>query len=193
MTELKKKLVLASGSPRRSELLSKLGLEFEVIKPDFNEEFNKELPAMEVPLFLSELKAAQIPEKKTDTIYLTSDTVVIQGSTILGKPTDLREAKEFLSSFSNQSHLVITGVCIHVNGRNHSFSETTKVNFYPLLENEIDDYLNKHTPLDKAGAYGIQEWIGHGCIKSIEGNYDNVVGLPASRLYQELKKLDLFK
>lgn len=191
MIKLKHSFTLASGSPRRSFLLKQIGLEFTVIKPDFDESFEEELPAMEVPLFLAELKSNQIPNKKENHIYLTSDTVVILDDKVIGKPTDLIDAKHILQKLSSQTHYVTTGVCIYLNNELIKFSETTKVTFNELSNEEINYYLNNFQPLDKAGSYGIQEWIGHACIEKIEGNFDNVVGLPTSRLYQELKKSNL--
>ena len=191
MIKLKYPFTLASGSPRRSFLLKQIGLEFTVIKPDFDESFEEGLPAVEVPLFLAQLKSSQIPDKKENHIYLTSDTVVILDDKVIGKPIDLLDAKHILKKLSSQTHYVTTGVCMSLNNELINFSETTKVTFHELSDEEVNYYLNNFQPLDKAGSYGIQEWIGHACIEKIEGNFDNVVGLPTSRLYQELKKSNL--
>lgn len=191
MLKQKHNIILASGSPRRSYLLEQLGLTFEVIKPNFQETFPKELPATEVPLFLAKQKIRQIPNRVTDSLYITSDTVVVLNNTVIGKPKDIEEAKTFLTQLSGNTHKVVTGVCLSVNEKLHGFSETTDVTFYTITSEEIDYYLSKFQPLDKAGSYGIQEWIGHSCIEKINGSFDNVVGLPASKLYQELKRLEL--
>lgn len=190
MLKQKHSIILASGSPRRSYLLEQLGLHFEVIQPDFQETFPKELPTMEVPLFLAKQKALQIPKRVNDALYITSDTVVVLKNQVIGKPKNIQEATLFLQQLSGNTHQVVTGVCLSVNDTQHSFSETTEVTFYNITTEEIEYYLSKFQPLDKAGSYGIQEWIGHACIKSINGSFDNVVGLPASRLYQELKRLN---
>ena len=191
MIKLKYPLTLASGSPRRSFLLKQIGLEFTIIKPDFEETYKEELPAMDVPLFLSELKSNQIPNKETNRIYITSDTVVILQNKVIGKPKDIKEAKAILERLSGQTHVVVTGVCIFLNNEFHKFSTKTEVTFNKITEEEIEHYLTNFQPLDKAGAYGIQEWIGHACIEKINGSFDNVVGLPTSKLYQTLKELNL--
>lgn len=148
-------------------------------------------PAEEVPVFLSRLKAGPyLPHLKEDEVLITADTVVILGDRVIGKPRDAADARHTLSLLSGETHRVITGVTIALpGGRMHTFSETTEVEFDTLTPEEIDYYVSRYSPLDKAGAYGIQEWIGAAAVKGIRGSFYNVMGLPVHRLYTEIKKL----
>lgn len=181
-------VILASNSPRRQELLAGLGIEFEVKVASINEVFPESLASQEVPEFLAKQKALAVAFTEQNSLIIAADTVVILDQTILGKPKDLLEAKEFLWRLSGRNHQVITGVCIKYQDKITLFKDITKVSFATLTDKQIDYYLEKYHPLDKAGAYGIQEWIGMVGVTKIEGSYFNVVGLPVQKLYQELKE-----
>jgi len=181
-------IILASNSPRRQQLLASLGLKFEVKSPSVNEEFPASLSPQEVPVFLAKQKAQAIASTERKALVIAADTVVILDNTILGKPKDQLEAREFLKQLSGQKHQVVTGVCLKYQDRLSLFKDITEVTFGDLTEWEIDHYLEKYSPLDKAGAYGIQEWIGMVGVTRIEGSYYNVVGLPVQKLYRELKR-----
>lgn len=184
------KVILASKSPRRRELLSIIEPDY-ILAPDrdIKEEYPQDLPAAEVPAFLSRLKSdgyADIPKGKD--ILLTADTIVILDGEILGKPRDEAEAEAMLRRLSGRTHLVVTGVTLRAEGREPvTFSVTTEVNFAPLSPEDIHLYVSQYHPLDKAGAYGIQEWIGAAAVESINGSHYNVVGLPLHRLFKELR------
>jgi len=180
-------IVLASGSPRRQELLKSLNFTFSILKPDFNEEYPSALPSDEIPEFLAKNKINQIPEKQENTLYITADTLVIANNTVLGKPKNKQEAFEMLKSLSGNTHKVVTGVSLFWNNQIDSFKETTFVTFHKLTSSDIEFYIDQYSPFDKAGAYGIQEWIGMIGIKSIEGSYYNVMGLPVDVLYKKIK------
>ena len=186
-----KHIILASNSPRRRELLAGLDLEFEVkVLPDIDESYPKDLPAAEVAGYISREKAdsyrALIGE---DDLVITADTVVIVGNEVLGKPKDADEARRMLHLISGRTHQVITGVCLLTTDKEHSFSVTTDVTFKQLSDDEITYYIEHYKPFDKAGAYGIQEWIGYIGVTSINGSYFNVMGLPVQRLWEEIKKI----
>lgn len=187
------KVVLASGSPRRSELLKALDVEFTVrVKRGIRESYPATLPAEEVPAFLAQEKAqAYIDDMAADELVITADTVVIDhGGVILGKPHDTDEARAMLHSLSGHRHKVVTGVCLLTADKPaRTFSALTTVEFAQLTDDDIDYYVNRYRPLDKAGAYGIQEWIGCAAIKEINGSFYNVMGLPVQRLFEELKRL----
>ena len=210
-------LILASNSPRRRELLGGLGIEFEVrVMPGIDESYPS-MPASDVAGFIAEKKAqAYLPHLRDDELLITADTVVIVDDEILGKPADAADAHRMLRQLSGRTHQVITGVCIATNGdyrdarysrdarfsRNSresresrdsgdskvSFSVSTDVTFKQLSEEEIDYYVTHYRPFDKAGAYGIQEWIGYIGVTGLRGSYFNVMGLPVQRIYQELTK-----
>lgn len=185
------KLILASASPRRKELLAKIGLPFEIIPAKGEEAITKESPA-EVVMELSRQKAEEVAEKQgEDCIIIGADTIVAKGETIMGKPKDRADAFGMLQSISDDCHQVYTGVTIIRTGKQEesiTFAEKTDVYLYPLSEKEIEDYIAGGDPMDKAGAYGIQgDFAIH--VKGIQGDYYNVVGLPIGRVYQELKKL----
>tara|TARA_B100001741_G_C16541457_1_gene594537 strand:+ start:137 stop:718 length:582 start_codon:yes stop_codon:yes gene_type:complete len=183
-------IILGSNSPRRKEILEELGLNVRVIPSNIDESIKNNLNLEKVPITLAENKALALKNKiKINDLLITADTVVLLKDEILTKPRDEEDAKHILSKISLNTHKVITGVCILVNDKKISFSETTEVSFNKIDTNEIDYYIKKYKPFDKAGSYGIQEWIGLIGIKKISGSYSNVVGLPASRLYQELKRL----
>ena len=183
------KIIIGSKSPRRQQLIGGLGLDFEVRTKEVEEIYPSHLNAFEVAEYLSKLKASVLLDTLTDKeILLTSDTTVIIGGKVLGKPKDLAEAKTMIHSLSNKSHDVVTGVCLSSVQKQISFSVSTTVFFNQLSDEEVDYYVNKYQPLDKAGAYGIQEWIGQIGVKKIEGSYYNVVGLPIAKVWEELKK-----
>ena len=183
-------IVLASASPRRKLLLEEMGIEFAVFTKNVQEVYPESFSPQEVAKHLSELKASAFAndELLPNKLLITADTVVAIGNEILGKPTNEKNAFEMLSKLSDGEHDVITGVCLRTASKTYSFTATTKVFFKELLEAEIDFYISKFKPFDKAGAYGIQEWIGHVAIERIEGSYFNVMGLPTHRLYEELVK-----
>ncbi len=187
-----KRVILASGSPRRRELLSGLGVTFDVVtKEGVGESYPDSLSAKDVAEYIANEKAdAYADDMEADDIIITADTVVIAGNRILGKPSDEDDARQMLHSLSGQTHKVITGVCIMTRDRRISFSVKTKVTMRQLSDETIDHYVRTARPLDKAGAYGIQEWIGLVGIDYIEGSYQNVMGLPTQRLFAELKSID---
>ncbi|MDE5821281.1 MAG: Maf family nucleotide pyrophosphatase [Paramuribaculum sp.] len=183
------KIILASASPRRKELLSMLGIDFEVIPaPVDNEDYPPETPVEDIPEFLARKKAAAC-DFGDDYLIITADTVVIAENKVLGKPKNSGEALEMISTLSGADHKVITGVAVKTAGRMLSFSAVTEVSFAPLTENEKEWYVQTYKPFDKAGAYGIQEWIGCIGVTGISGSYYNVMGLPLHRLYTVLTRL----
>lgn len=182
-------LVLASGSPRRQQLLREAGLKFDVIVEDFNEEYPDHLRGAGIAEYLAHKKASHFRTKIPDNqIIITADTIVWCNDKVLDKPSDYKEAFEILSIISGNTHEVITGVSFISKYAEHTFSESTRVTFDKLTEEEIDYYIRNYKPYDKAGAYGIQEWIGIIANSFIEGSYFNVMGLPVQRLLKELKK-----
>ena len=189
-------LILASRSPRRRQLLADCGLEFS-LAGDYEvvEEYPRDLPVDEVAAFLSRLKSEAYPEPLGGKdILITADTVVIADGRILGKPAGRETALDMLRSLSGRSHSVITGVTLRNGSRSRTFDSRTKVFFKQLSDEEIDYYVDRYRPYDKAGAYGIQEWIGYVAIERIEGSFYNVMGLPVQKLltglevFIELKK-----
>ena len=186
-------LILASASPRRKELLAGLNIPFEVRLIDgIDETYPPELPTDEVPLYISQKKAAAYKTNVSpQTIVLTADTVVVCNEQILGKPIDEADARRMLQMLSGKTHRVITGVTLLVEGNSKSFSVATDVIFKPLSATEIDYYIRTFKPFDKAGAYGIQEWIGYIGVTAINGSYFNVMGLPVQRIYEELHTLGI--
>ncbi len=188
MIELKFPLILASASPRRKELLNKLAFSFVVKTVDVKEHIPEDIKPKEAALYLAKLKGDAHHLLAKHHIVITADTVVIANNTILGKPTSSAEAKAMLTLLTNSTHEVITGVSIRSNNEVHSFDVSTNVIFGSLSSAEIDHYVNSNLPFDKAGAYGIQDWIGLIGISSIEGSYYNVMGLPTQEVYACLKK-----
>lgn len=186
-----KKLLLASASPRRKELLNSLDLDVrQATLKEIDETYPAGLPAEEVAAYLSKLKAGSYAGGLSEEeILVTADTVVVSGSEVLGKPASAEEATEMLKKLSGHRHKVITGVTLTSNSGAVTFSETTEVDFAPLSDREIAHYVEVYKPLDKAGAYGIQEWIGYIGITGITGDYYNVMGLPLHSLYSHLKKM----
>ena len=183
------KIVLASKSPRRRELLQGLNLPFEVIIHEVDEIFPDGLPIDEIPVYLAKLKAEPFYDELTnDTLVITADTIVCIDDVVLGKPNDYEHASAMLRQLSGKKHIVITGVCLTTRNKQVSFSASTDVYFKNLTDSEIDYYLKNYQPYDKAGSYGVQEWIGYIAIERIEGSYFNVMGLPVQRLYEELIK-----
>lgn len=181
------KFVLSSQSPRRQEIFKSLGLNYVIRTKDVDEDFSTQLVGAEIPLYLAKKKAdAQRNELSEDEILVTADTVVWINDHVLNKPLNLDEAKAMLEEISGRQHTVITAVCLTSVDRQFVFSEETRVEFHPLTNSEIDYYLNLYHPLDKAGAYGIQEFIGYVGIKSIQGDFYNVVGFPVQRFWREL-------
>ena len=181
-------IVLASKSPRRQALVKEMGFPFEVRIKEVEEKYPSDLQSEKVPIYLAELKSKPFSTSLNDNeLLLTSDTVVILNDLILGKPKDKEDAQRMLRSLSGKSHKVVTGVCLTSNSHSISFSETTIVHFSDLTEREIDYYIDKYKPFDKAGAYGIQEWIGAIGIHKIEGCYYNVMGLPVNKIYSVLR------
>lgn len=184
------RLILASQSPRRRQLLSDAGLEFTLAdRFECDETFPQNMPAEDVAEYLSRLKSDAYPEPLAEgDILLTADTVVIANNRVLGKPSDRAEAIEMISLLSGCDHEVITGCTLRTATRQRSFSVRSKVHFRALDREEIEYYVDCYRPFDKAGAYGIQEWIGYVGIEGIEGSFYNVMGLPVQRLYSILKE-----
>jgi len=190
LKEKMKKIVLSSNSPRRKELLGELGIDFEVrVIEGIDETYPKELSVEEVPQYIAREKARVYIVGK-DEMLLTADTVVVLGNEIMGKPYDEADAMRMLRQLSGKTHQVITGVCLTTNDKQVTFADVTDVSFAELTDEEIKFYVDNFRPLDKAGAYGIQEWIGLAGVTGIKGSYFNVVGLPVHRVYVELKKLE---
>lgn len=182
---INKNIILASKSPRRQELLKGLGLSFEIKTKEIDEDFPNTIDASNVAAFLAQKKAEAF-ELSIDEILITSDTTVLLTDRILTKPQNIEEAIEMLQSLSGKTHEVCTGVCIKSTDKEVTFSDFTSVTFKQLSLDEIEYYIKHFQPFDKAGSYGIQEWIGFVGIEKIEGCYYNVMGLPLSKLYQEL-------
>ncbi|MBS7199395.1 Maf family nucleotide pyrophosphatase [Butyricimonas paravirosa] len=184
------KLILASASPRRQQLMKDAGFTFEVRLKNVEEKYPQELHLENVPEYLSKVKASAFREElKADEVLITADTVVCIHDRILGKPADRKEAISMLQELSGNRHLVVTGVSVTTRTEQLSFSSRTDVFFKHLSNEEIEFYVDTYKPFDKAGAYGIQEWIGYIGIERIEGSFYNVMGLPIQRLYETLRKL----
>ncbi|WP_210366749.1 Maf family protein [Bacillus sp. REN3] len=182
------RLILASSSPRRKELLETLRLPFEISSSDADESFSDELTPAEAVMELASRKARAVAGNYPDCFIIGSDTVVVHGGTILGKPSDEQEAASMLRKLSGNTHAVYTGVSIHSPWKEERFYEKTDVTFWELSDEEIDTYIKSGEPFDKAGGYGIQGF-GSMLVKHISGDYFTVVGLPVSRLIRELKKM----
>lgn len=185
------KLILASGSPRRKQLLSGLDLTFEVRICDTDESYANTMATLEVPIYLAEQKSAAFFRKyKVDEnqIIITADTIVVIDGEIINKPSDINDAKRILRTLSGKKHQVVTGVCLQSTTKKISFIDTSFVYFKNLSNDEIEYYISNYKPYDKAGAYGIQEWIGYVAIEKIEGSFYNVMGLPTEKLWRELQK-----
>ena len=189
------KIILASASPRRRELLAGLDLVFLVKSlPDVDESFPETLAGGEIPLYISKKKAdAYLPSMADDELVITADTIVWLDGKALGKPVDEADARRMLHNMSGKTHAVFTGVTITTKNEQRSFVAQSNVSFAVLNDGEVDYYIQKYKPMDKAGAYGAQEWIGYIGMENIEGSYFNVMGLPVQRLYSELKKIKSIK
>ena len=185
------KLVLASNSPRRRQLLTELGLTYEIRLLEVDEEFPPHLRRAEVAEFLAAHKAAAyVADLAADEVLLTADTIVCLENDVLNKPADRTEAQQMLGRLQGRAHDVFTGVCLRTgDGREVVFSDQTIVHFRPLTTAEIDYYIDTCQPYDKAGAYGAQDWLGMAAIDRLEGSYFNVMGLPTHRVWAELEKL----
>lgn len=182
------RVILASQSPRRKELLTGLGIDFEVMPLSVDEFYPNNLKGEDIALYLSELKAKAFvfDNEYQNVLLITADTIVWLDGEVLPKPKDYNDAVRILTKLSGRVHKVITGITLRTKEKMHSFHSTTKVWFKELTKEEIDHYINNYKPFDKAGAYGIQEWIGYIGIEKIEGSYFNVVGLPVQRVYVEI-------
>ncbi|KOY87408.1 septum formation inhibitor Maf [bacterium 336/3] len=182
-------IILASGSPRRKQLLASLDLDFHVQTKDTPEDFPNEMPIAEVPMFLARRKAeAFLQDIQNKHLVITADTIVSVENSILNKPQNEEEAFTMLQKLSGKMHEVITGVCLMNKQKTYVFSDITKVFFKALTQEEIRYYIEKYKPYDKAGSYGAQEWLGMVAIHHIEGSYFNVMGLPIHKLYEELNQ-----
>lgn len=188
-----KKIILASQSPRRQELLAQTGITFEVETRPVEEIFPSDLAREKISEYLAKLKAEAFTDIHADEIILTADTIVWYQNQALGKPKNADEARNMLQSLSGKSHEVITSVCLKSNTDYLVFSDITQVFFRKLSDKEIDYYISNYQPFDKAGAYGIQEWIGAVGIEKIIGSYNNVVGLPTEKLICELKNIGIYE
>lgn len=185
------RIILASNSPRRRELLGGLGLDFEVrVLPDIDESYPSEIAVDKIAEYIACTKAAAYRQvMSAGQLVITADTVVISGTEVLGKPTDAEDARRMLQLLSGRTHQVTTGVCLTTTTTQRHFSVTTDVTFKQLSDDEIDYYVDNYKPFDKAGAYGIQEWIGYIGVTDIKGSYFNVMGLPVQRIYTELTRI----
>lgn len=184
------KVLLASNSPRREELLRGIDIDFEVkVLPDIDESYPDNIPSEEIAEFVAIKKAKPYAASlHEDELLLTADTIVLLEDTVLGKPANKKEAKQMLRQLSGKTHRVITGVCLTSTKKQTSFSATSDVEFGKLTDQEIEYYVERYSPMDKAGAYGVQEWIGYVAVKQINGSYYNIMGLPIQRVYRELIK-----
>lgn len=192
LDNLKKyKIILASNSPRRRELLSGLGVDYEVkIVPGIDETYPESLNGEEIPVYIAQEKAnAYRASPQPDELVITADTIVYVDGMVLGKPVDEADACRMLRMLSGRTHQVITGVCLTTVDFQKSFASVTEVTFDTLSDEEIGYYVEKYRPMDKAGSYGVQEWIGFVGVTGLKGSYYNVMGLPVQRLYKELKEL----
>ncbi len=184
-------IILASNSPRRKELLSGLGVDYEVrTMPDVDESYPDGLTGEEIAKHIACGKAgAYRGQMKADELVITADTIVWLEGTVMGKPKDEADARNMLRQLSGKTHQVITGVCLTTARMQKCFATVTDVTFAELSEDEINYYVTRYQPMDKAGSYGVQEWIGFVGVENLSGSYFNVMGLPIQRLYTELKKL----
>lgn len=183
-------IILASNSPRRRELLKGLDIDFEVrVLPHVSEGHPDNMPAADIPKYVSMEKAMAYKDSlRPDDLLITADTMVIFGDKALGKPKDDDEARRMLHVLSGRTHQVVTGVVLSTARQQRAFAVSTDVTFKQLTDEEIDYYVSRYHPLDKAGAYGIQEWIGYVGVTGLQGSYYNVMGLPVQRIWDELKK-----
>lgn len=184
-------IILASNSPRRKELLSGLDIPYQIkTLPDIDESYPTHLQGEDIAIYIAKGKAdAYLDYMKDDTLLITADTIVLLEGKVYGKPKDENDAKRMLHDLSGKVHQVITGVCIATKEKQKRFAVSSEVRFGKLDADEIEYYVSKYKPLDKAGAYGVQEWIGYVAVEYISGSYFNIMGLPIQRLYQELKNI----
>ena len=189
---MKYKIILASNSPRRKELLAGLDVQFEVrIIPGIDESYPETLPTMEIAEYIAQKKAKAYRETMADDeLIITADTIVVLDDKVLGKPKDAEEARCMLHALSGKTHQVVTGVVLTTKEQQKHFSVVSNVTFKTLSDNEIDYYVDTYKPMDKAGAYGIQEWIGYVGVTRLEGSYFNVMGLPVQRIYEAMSILN---
>lgn len=190
LDNLKKyRIILGSASPRRQELLKGIDIPFEVISKDVDESYPPSMTGVGIPMYLAEKKASAFSDMICDdSMVITADTIVLLEGKVLGKPSDKENARKMLQQLSGKTHQVITGVCITTKMRRRTFHTVSEVRFAHLNDVEIDYYLEHYAPYDKAGSYGVQEWIGFIAVEQITGSYFNVMGLPIQRLYNELKR-----
>ncbi len=179
-------VILGSKSPRRQQFLKDLEIPYQIRTADTNEVYDSKLQGPAITEYLSELKAKAIPIKNNE-LLITADTIVWANNTALGKPKNYEEAVAMLTLLANNKHEVISSICLKTNQKTKLITDTTTVYFNPLTRKEIEHYINTYQPFDKAGSYGIQEWIGMVAVQKIEGNYNNVVGMPVHKLYTTLK------
>ena len=190
MSPTTRRVFLASRSPRRRQLLGMIVPSFEIVDVDVDERYSPDMPVREVPAYLSRLKSGgYCGQLKDGELLVTADTVVIHDGRILGKPKNSDDACRMLSSLSGDEHIVVTGVTLAIKNYSDTFTETTRVKFGILDDDQIRNYVRYFSPLDKAGAYGIQEWIGGVAIESIQGCFYNVMGLPLHTLYRRMLEL----
>ncbi len=184
------KIILASNSPRRKELLAGIDVQFEVrVIQDIDESYPADLPTKDIAEYISHKKAAVYQQQMApDELIITADTIVVLGNEVMGKPHDEADARRMLGELSGRTHQVITGVTLTTIQKQVSFSVETDVTFKQLSDSEIDYYVSHYKPFDKAGAYGIQEWIGHIGVTALQGSYFNVMGLPVQRIYEALRQ-----
>lgn len=182
-------IILGSASPRRNELLRGLNIPFRLMSKETDESYPKSMIGVGIPMFLAEKKAMAFKDEMNEkTLLITADTIVLLEGKVLGKPANKQEAMIMLQQLSGKTHQVITGVCISTLARHRTFHTVSEVRFAHLNTAEIEYYLDNYTPYDKAGSYGVQEWIGYIGVEQISGSYFNVMGLPIQRLYNELKR-----
>lgn len=183
-------IILASNSPRRKELLSGLNIPYEIkTLPDIDESYPDSLTGEDIAIYIAKEKAnAYLDQLDENTLLITADTIVLLDGKVYGKPSDETDAKQMLRDLSGKTHHVITGVCITTKDKQVSFGVSSEVRFSKLDDDEIEYYVSNYKPFDKAGAYGVQEWIGYVAVEYISGSYFNIMGLPIQRLYRELKK-----
>ncbi len=190
---MKYNIILASNSPRRKELLAGLDVQFEVrIIPGIDESYSETLPTMDIAEYIAQKKAKAYRETMADDeLIITADTIVVLDDKVLGKPKDAEEARCMLHALSGKTHQVVTGVVLTTKELQKHFSVVSNVTFKTLSDNEIDYYVDTYKPMDKAGAYGIQEWIGYVGVTRLEGSYFNVMGLPVQRIYEAMKEFSI--
>ncbi len=183
-------IILASNSPRRKELLSGLNIPYEIkTLPDIDESYPDNLIGKDIAIYIAKEKAnAYLDQLDDNTLLITADTIVLLDGKVYGKPSDDTDAKQMLRDLSGKTHQVITGVSITTKEKQESFGVSSEVRFAKLEDDEIEYYVSNYKPFDKAGAYGVQEWIGYIAVEYISGSYFNIMGLPIQRLYRELKK-----